>query len=332
MNRFNPKNLLFSVFFVLLFFSFIRAQDDDVIKIDTDLTTFDVTVTDASGKPVRGLTAKDFRLFEDGEEREIEFFEQTQKANGTRPIAVVFALDVSGSVTAEEIEKLRRATNVFIDRLADKTAAFALIAFGMNVKRLQEFTADKRKIERAFEKLLREDGGLSTHTYDAIDDAVRLLDRKAPRTKGQLPVKKSVIVVTDGFPVGDIVSPATVIERAQAAEVSIFTVTLPSFTNVSLSKNRTPLPTLLDVSGLAEKTGGKTVYATDKDFEPLFRSLAEDVTASYLLAFYPAEEKRRDGRFHTVKIEPRNPNYTIRQNRNGYQSKDEGGRMKDEKL
>ncbi|MDQ4122870.1 MAG: VWA domain-containing protein [Acidobacteriota bacterium] len=320
MNPFNLKNLFFAVAVLLLFSTFAFAQDDDVIKIDTDLATFDVTVTDASGKPVRGLTAKDFRIFEDGVEREVEFFEQTQRANGARPIAVVFALDVSGSVTAEEIENLRRATNVFIDRLADKTATFALISFGMNVKRIQEFTNDKRKIERGFEKLLRDENGLSTHAYDAVDDAVRLLARKAPRTKGQLPVKKSVIVVTDGFPVGDIVSPATVIERAQAAEVSIFTVTLPSFTKISLSKNRTPLPTPLDVSGLAEKTGGKSVYATDKDFEPLFRSLAEDVTASYLLAFYPTEEKRHDGRFHTVKIEARNPSFAVRQNRNGYQS------------
>ncbi|HEX8397427.1 MAG TPA: VWA domain-containing protein [Pyrinomonadaceae bacterium] len=321
MNRFNLKNLLFSVAVLLFFSAFSLAQEgDEVIKIDTDLTTFDVVVTDAGGKPVRGLTAKDFRIFEDGEERDVEFFEQTQRANGARPIAIVFALDVSGSVTTEEIEKLRRATNVFIDRLADKTATFSLITFGMNVKRLQEFTSDKRKIERAFEKLLRDENGLSTHAYDAVDDAVRLLSRKAPRTKGQLPVKKSVIVVTDGFPVGDVVSPATVIERAQAAEVSIFTVTLPSFTKISLSKNRAPLPTPLDVSGLAEKTGGKSVYATDKDFEPLFRTLAEDVTASYLLAFYPDEEKRRDGRFHTVKIEARNPGYSVRQNRNGYQS------------
>lgn len=321
MNRFNPKYLLFSVAVLLFFSAFAQAQDEDeIIKIDTDLATFDVTVTDASGKPVRGLTEKDFRIYEDGEERPVEFFEQTQKANGSRPVAVVFALDVSGSVTAAEIEKLRAATGVFIDRLADKTATFALTIFGMKVKRLQELTNDKQKIERAFQKLLREEAGLSTHAYDALDDAVRLLDRKAPRTRGQLPVKKSVIIVTDGFPVGDVVSPATVIERAQAADVSIFTVTLPSFTKVSLSKNRAPLPTPLDVTGIAEKTGGKSVYATDKDFEPLFRSLAEDVTASYLLAFYPTEEKRRDGRFHTVKIEARNPGYTIRQNRNGYQS------------
>src|SRR3712207_5760127 len=122
MNRLNPKNLLFSALVLLLFSLFVAAQDEDeVIKIDTDLATFDVTVTDANGKPVRGLTEKDFRIYEDGEERPVEFFEQTQKANGLRPIAVVFALDVSGSVTADEIERLRAATGVFIERLADKT-------------------------------------------------------------------------------------------------------------------------------------------------------------------------------------------------------------------
>ncbi|HZH33258.1 MAG TPA: VWA domain-containing protein [Pyrinomonadaceae bacterium] len=298
------------------------AQDDnEIITIDTDLVTFDTTVMDANGKPVRGLQAKDFRIFEDGVERPVEFFDIAQKANGVRPIAVVFALDISGSMTTEELEKLRGAMNVFIDGLAGKNASFALMSFGMNVKTLQSFTSDKQKLQKAFDRLMRDSEGLSTHTYDAVDDAIRLLNRKAPRTRGQLPVKKSVIVVTDGFPVGDTVAPSLVIERAQAAEISVFTVTLPSFTKVSLSKVRAPLPTPLDVSGLTEKTGGKNVYATDKDFEPLFRALAEDVTASYLLAFYPTEEKRRDGRFHKVKIETRNPNFTIRQNRDGYQSK-----------
>lgn len=295
-------------------------ETEEVIKIDTDLQTFDVTVTDAGGKPVRGLTAKDFKIYEDGAERSVEFFEQTQKANGTRPVAIVFALDISGSVTIAELEKLRDAMRVFIARLSDKNATFAIMTFGMNVKTLQSFTNDGRKLENAFEKLLREPNGLSTHTFDAIDDAIRLLDRKAPRTRGQIPVKKNIIVVTDGFPVGDTVAPATVIERAQKSEVSVFTVTLPSFSKVSLSPTRKPLPTPLDVTGIAEKTGGKNVYASDKDFEPLFRSLAEDVTASYLLAFYPADDKRRDGRFHSVRIEVVNKDLKVRQNRDGYTS------------
>lgn len=298
----------------------IFAQSEDVLKIDTDLQTFDVTVTDKDGKFVRGLEAKDFKILEDGVERPLEFFEQTQKANGARPVAVVFALDVSGSVTVRELEKMRDAMRAFMKKLDGKNVSYAITTFGMKVNVLQSLTSDASKLEKAFGKLLRETDGLSTHTYDAVDDAIRLLDRKAAKTRGQIAVKKNIIVVTDGFPVGDTVAPALVIERANKSEVSVFTVTLPSFSKVSFAPQRKPLPTPLDVSGLAEKTGGKNVYATDTDFEPLFRSLAEDVTASYLLAVYPTEEKRRDGRFHSVTIEARRPGLTVKQNRPGYQS------------
>ena len=83
------------------------------------------------------------------------------------------------------------------------------------------------------------------------------------------------------------------------------------------ASKRTPLPTPLDVSGLAEKTGGTNVYAGGLDYEPLFRALAEEVTSTYVLAFYPPEEKRRDGRSHTIRVEaPRG--LVVRQNRTTY--------------
>ena len=196
---------------------------------------------------------------------------------------------------------------------------FAVATFGMNVKTLQGFTGETEKLNRAFAKLEGEAGGLSTHTYDAIDDAVRLLVRKAPRTREQRLLKRSVIVITDGFPVGDTVAPATVIERARVADVSIYTVTLPSYSRLLASTGRKPLPTPLDVSGVADLTGGTNVYATDRDFTPLFRALAEEVRATYILSFYPAEEKRRDGRFHTLRVEVPG-GIRVRANREGYQS------------
>ena len=42
-------------------------------------------------------------------------------------------------------------------------------------------------------------------------------------------MKRAVLVVTDGFPVGDTVSAATVIERANDADTSVYVVTLPSY-------------------------------------------------------------------------------------------------------
>jgi VWFA-related protein len=299
-----------------------QAPDDiEVLRVDTDLIPIDVTVTNAEGETVRNLKQEDFKLYEDGIERPISFFNVEKKGGALRPVAIVFALDISGSMTVEEIERMRVAVRAFTNRLADRTSLFAVIAFGMNVKTLQAFTNDQQKLEKTFDRIARDPNGLSTHAYDAVDDAVRLLVRKAPRTRERRLMKRGVVVVSDGFPVGDTVAPATVIERANAADVSIYTVTLPSFSRVVVSPTRAPLPTPLDVSGLTEKTGGINVYATDKNFEPLFRALAEEVTSSYVLAFYPTEEKRRDGRFHTIRIEPPR-GLTLRQSRPGYKSGD----------
>lgn len=294
---------------------------DDVLKIDTDLIMVDVSVTNAQGQPVRHLSQKDFKLYEDGTERPISFFNVERRDAGTRPVAIVFAVDVSGSMTPEEMERLRGSMRIFSKKLAERPTIFAVMSFGMNVKTVQSFTNDPQKLDRAFERIARDINGLSTHAYDAVDDAIRLLVRKAPRTRERRLMKRAVVVITDGFPVGDTVAPRTVIERANEADVSVYTVTLPSYSRLLASTDRPPLPTPLDVSGLAEMTGGTSAYATDKDFDSLFRALAEEVTSTYVLAFYPSEEKRRDGRQHTIRIEAP-PGLTIRQSRPGYKSND----------
>jgi VWFA-related protein len=293
-------------------------EPDDVLRIDTDLVAVDVTVTDLQGVPVRNLRREDFKLYADGTEQPISFFHVERRTGASRPLALVFALDVSGSMTAEEMGRLRNALQAFSTSIANQQAVFAVMSFGMNVKRLQKFTSDPTALDRTFEKLAREPNGLSTHTYDAVDDAIRLIVRHAPRTRDQRLMKRAVLVVTDGFPVGDTVAPQTVIERANAANVSVYVVTLPSYSRMMTASTQTPLPTPLDVSGLAELTGGRSVYANEKDYEPLFRALAEEVTSAYVLAFYPAEEKRRDGQFHSLKVEGP-PGLTLRQSRPGYQ-------------
>jgi len=169
---------LASCAFALVFISSslkICAQDaDDVIKIETDLVPFEVTVTDKKGNPVRGLNAEDFKVFENGVERRIDFFEPIKKTVDSRPLSIVFALDVSGSMTPDELAKVRDALQRFVKRLADYNSYFAVMTFGMEVKTLQSFTNKSEKLEKTFEKLLRENEGLSTHAYDAVDDAVRM--------------------------------------------------------------------------------------------------------------------------------------------------------------
>ena len=294
-------------------------EPDDILRIDTDLVAVDVTVTDVQGMPVRNLRKEDFKLYADGVEQPVSFFQVERRAGQPRPLALVFALDISGSMTPEEMIRLRSALQAFSSSIADQQAVYAIMAFGMNVKTLQKFTSDPMALDRTFEKLAREPNGLSTHTYDAVDDAIRLLVRNAPRTRDRRLMKRAVLVVTDGFPVGDTIAPQTVIERANAANVSVYVVTLPSYSRMLTASTQAPLPTPLDVSGLADLTGGRSVYANEKDYGPLFRSLAEEVTSAYVLAFYPAEQKRRDGQFHSLKVDGP-PGLTLRQSRPGYQA------------
>ena len=296
-----------------------QQQPDEVVKVDTDLVSLDVVASDVEGRPVRNLRQEDFKVYLDGIEQPLSFFQVERRSGEPRPLAVVFALDISGSMTAEEMERLRSALNAFSAKLAGHPALYAVMAFGMNVKILQKFTSGSDKLDRAFDRIGREPNGLSTHTYDAVDDAIRLLVRHAPRTRERRLMKRAVLVVTDGFPVGDTVSAQTVIERANAADASIYVVTLPSYSRMLPASTQNPLPTPLDVSGLAELTGGRSVYADENNYDSLFRALAEEVTSAYVLAFYPPEQKRRDGQFHNIRIDGPS-GLTLRQSRPGFQA------------
>jgi len=297
-----------------------EQEPEDVFRFDTDLVSVDVTAMDTEGRPIRNLKQDDFKVYSDGAEQKVSFFQLEQREGEPRPLAIVFALDVSGSMTTEEMMKVRLALRSFSAQLSTHPVIYAVMTFGMRVKTVQKFTKDPDKLDEAIERLERDaPNGLSTHTYDAVDDAIRLLVRNAPRTREHRLMKRAVLVVTDGFPVGDTVAAKTVIERANAADVSIFVVTLPSYSRMLASSSQEPLPTPLDVSGLAELTGGRNVYATERDYGPLFRALAEEVTSAYVLAFYPPEEKRRDGQMHTIRVEgPRG--LTLRQSRVEYKA------------
>lgn len=294
----------------------------DIVRIDTDLVPLEVTVRDAAGQVVPGLRSSDFKLFEDGIERPVSFFSAETTSGAVRcPLDLVFALDVSGSMKPDEMEMLRTAAALFTERLSGPRSRFAVITFGMKVKILQSLTNDRRKLAKAFDSAIRDEMGLSTHTYDAVDDAVRLLARHGRRrAAGDLLVKRVVVVISDGFPTGNTVSPRLVIEHANAANVSVYTVTMPSFSfNLAAGGGR-PLPTILDLSRLAEKTGGVNVYATDRDYTAALEAISKEVLSRYVLAFYPDRGNRRDGTFHKLHVKAPD-GMTVSQSRQGYTGK-----------
>ena len=286
-----------------------------MIKVETDLVTFEVTVTDKAGRPVKNLKQEDFQILENGAERRADFFEAIRKEGSGRPLSVVMALDVSGSMTAPELERLKTALGSFASRLADYNSYFAVTTFAMNVSTVQSFTNRREKLESSISKLKRDRDGLSTHAYDAVDHGIRLLRNKGPKYSMNRLTKRAVVLITDGFPVGDIVAPETVIERANDNETSVYALILPSYSRLQQTKK--PLLTPLEASGLIDRTGGKSFYATDNDFEPLFKALEDEITASYAIAIYPEKEKGEANTFRTVRITSKD-GLVVKQNRTGY--------------
>jgi len=146
-----------------------EQEPADVLRIETDLVSVDVAATNAEGRPVRNLRPEDFKVYSDGAEQPISFFQLERREGESRPLAIVFALDISGSMTADEMEKLRGALRAFSAQLSDHPAVYAVMTFGMNVKTLQRFTSEPDKLDRTFDRIAREPNGLSTHAYDAVD-------------------------------------------------------------------------------------------------------------------------------------------------------------------
>jgi len=285
-----------------------RAQ----ISLRSDLVTVDVTVFDAQGNYVTDLQKDDFELWHDGVPQPIAFFEAQIRPELTRPLAVVFALDTSGSV-GPQIAEQQHAARQFLS-LIHPGSVFAVIGFNDRVRVFQKFTSDPARIERAFERA-REVGG-RTRLYDALDRAITLLSREAPRQRDGRLVRRVVIVITDGFDYTSTIHHTEVIRRANAAEVTVYSITLPSYVLSVTGRRR--VPTLLDASGIVRQTGGRDFSAEERDFTPIFRAIAEQIRASYTLAYYPPLEHRRDGRFHEITVTVRRPGLIVRQSRRGY--------------
>ncbi|HKC84483.1 MAG TPA: VWA domain-containing protein [Blastocatellia bacterium] len=281
------------------------------IRVDTDLVVIDVTATDKSGNYIRDLRAEEIQVFEDGRRRSINFFAVSDEPSLSRPLAVVFALDLSGSLRPDEMTTLRQAAMKFTE-LMKGDSVFAALSFNYKVNIAQGFTSSPEKIERAFAKMNKFEG--STRIYDALDRAIRMLDRDAPRTRKGRPVRRVIVVITDGFDSASIIDRREVIRRANDAGVTVYSVTLPSYALTPTNSNNRVI-TPLDASGIVSATGGQDYPADARDFTPIFKALAEEIRASYALAYYP---DNRDGKRHELRIKTSRPDIQIRANRTGY--------------
>jgi Ca-activated chloride channel family protein len=270
------------------------------LSLQSRLVTVAVNAVDAKGAPVGGLEQKDFKLFEDGKEEKIAFFDK----QSATPLSIVLALDGSESVLRNErLEKL--AAERFVKTVV-RTAGgpgtgdeLDLMEFADDVTEVVSFTSDPKRISAGFDHLQRGDA-------TALYNAVFLASQRLGETNQAGGRRRVLVLVTDG---GDTVHGLhydQAIAEAERAGVVIYSlIVIPIYADAG--RNTGGEHALIQMT---EDTGGKYFYVEDaKDLGPALEKVSEDLRTQYVLGYYApaATVKSRTDGFRALKIEVADP-------------------------
>jgi Mg-chelatase subunit ChlD len=158
-----------------------EVEAGDVIRVNTTLVTIPVSVMDRDGRYVPNLEKEEFRIWEDGVEQEVAFFQSVDK-----PFSVVLMLDTSPS-TQFRLEDIQDAAISFVNQLR-RDDKVSVVSFNDDIRVLSDFTTDRSKLQRAILRSKTDDG---TRLYDAVD---MVINRQLSRVQG----RKAIVLFTDG--------------------------------------------------------------------------------------------------------------------------------------
>lgn len=243
------------------------------------------TVTDKHGHLVKDLKKDDFRVIDDNKPaKEIHSFRKETDL----PLQVGLLIDASNSIRdrfkfeqESAIEFLNQIVRINYDK------AF-VVGFDATPEVTQDFTDNTELLSKGV-RSLRAGGG--TALYDSLFFACRDKLMKAPRSG---PVRRAVILLSDGDDNQSRVTREEAIEMAQRAEVVVYTIS----TNISGVK--TQYDKILE--RIADATGGRAFFPFQlNDVANAFSEIQDELRSQYLLAYVP-EDFRTDGRFRSIQI------------------------------
>lgn len=287
-------------------------DEDDVIKVDTNLVVLNVAVTDAKGNSVTGLKRTDFKLFDNGIEQDITSLDSIFTAEEA-PFAAVVLLDTSGSMEAR-IALARSAGIKFLENLRSKDSA-AVYNFDSEINQIQEFSSSRDLHPAAF--------GLKGKGMTVLNDAVieaakALADREETR--------RAIVVLSDGADTLSKASQAKALKAALAVNAVIYTVDMsaidfgPGAASISSGGSNARMERLKSVTALkafAEKSGGRFVpVAGGEALREAFRQIAQELGTVYTIGYEP-KNLAPDGKWHTIEVKVARPGATVR-SRKGY--------------
>jgi VWFA-related protein len=324
------------------------ARPDDQgfrFKSGVELINVTATVTDYAGRFVPGLRAEDFKVFEDDQPVIVTHFSAERV-----PVSLGIALDTSGSMAGDKIQNAQSALNRFLYDLLDRDDEIFLYRFSNEPILLQTWTTDRQLLSRALGRITPNGG---TALYDTVADAIPLAQqgRNAKKalvvisdgndTSSQTTINElrtqirqsEVLVYAIGIDGESESTPTYAPPRPPIFVPRPFPPTRgrggrPAWPQPPSSggggggwphggsrtgDDRVNVVALRDMT---DDSGGRTEIIRDpRDLNPSTASIADELSKQYYLG-YPSAGKK-DGRWHSIRVELRNGNYRVRARR-GY--------------
>jgi Ca-activated chloride channel homolog len=307
-------------------------------KSGVELINVTATVTDATGRFVPGLRMEDFDVYEDNELQHVTHFSADRV-----PVSLGILLDTSQSMQGDKFDSARTALDRFLSDLASPDDEFFLMQFSSTPHLLQGWTTNRQQISRALSGVAPRGG---TAMYDAIADSAPLM-RQARNTK------KAIVIISDGNDMTSDTPVADIHKIIRSSEALIYAVGIdcsgmPSFRRPMMGQRgpgprpypfpmpgRRPWPPqypqqppsrdfgrcndpvdVMALRDLTDDTGGRTeIVRSARDLNPATEGIADELSKQYYLG-YPSPGKK-DGRWHTLRVEVHNKALRVR-SRRGY--------------
>ncbi|MBS1797067.1 MAG: VWA domain-containing protein [Acidobacteria bacterium] len=285
-------------------------DDNDVIRIESNLVPVPVSVLDARGNAVGGLKIEDFELQIDGQTVEIGDLSRSET-----PVRLALLFDNSSSVAiAREFEK-KAAISFFRRVIRPDKDLVALFSVATVSHLEQPLTKDVSSLVQAIENFAPPAG--ATALLDGIIEASNYLQDAAGR--------RVIVIVSDG---DDTVSDATFENTVKALQVTncqVYVVKTTDFENYKRTGQRGGSANLRQLAAerrmqeFAVQTGGAVYSPIDEDeLDRAFAQISAELSEQYVLSYYPENDADKRGQFRTISLTVKTrPNLSVR-TRKGY--------------
>jgi VWFA-related protein len=269
------------------------------------LVLLPTVVKTPGGRPVQGLEASDFSLFEDGIPQEISVFSTEDDA----PVFLVFLLDLSTSMRLRaQLDDSKWAIGTFLAD-ADPDDRFGLIGFADDqVDWITEPTAERSVFLR---RLAVQEAQGQTALYDAMAASPLLVDERAEG-------RRAIVLLTDGLDNASELPRLKASQLARRVHVPIYAVTFIPYDVAMLPRRIGDSLKSLDV--FVSETGGALFPVHDReDVQRAVASIQSEIRFQYVIGYYPTP-RVWDGAFRRVELRTDRKRLDVR-TRRGYYAK-----------